>query len=63
MELLDEQLQSVEAKIAKRAEADEQARLLELVPGFGRYSEVAFNSLIGNVGRFKRPGSLGASSV
>ena len=40
-ELLDEQLETVEAKIAERAAADEQVKLLESVPGMGHYSAVA----------------------
>jgi transposase len=57
-ELLDEQLEVVEAKIAERAAADEQAKLLETVPGLGHYSAVAIASRIGNVERFKRADSL-----
>ena len=57
-ELLDEQLEAVEAKIAERAAADEQAKLLESVPGMGHYSAVAIASRIGNIERFKRPDSL-----
>ena len=57
-ELLDEQLEVVEAKIAERAAADEQAKLLESMPGMGHYSAVAIASRIGNIERFKRPDSL-----
>jgi len=57
-ELLDEQLQAVEAKIAERAAADEQVQLLESVPGMGHYSAVAIKSRIGDVDRFKHPDSL-----
>jgi transposase len=57
-ELLDAQLEVVDAKIAERAEADEQARLLESVPGIGHYSAVAIASRIGDIERFKRPDSL-----
>jgi transposase len=57
-ELLDEQLETVEAKIAERAAADEQVKLLETVPGIGHYSAVAIASRIGNVKRFKRADSL-----
>jgi transposase len=57
-ELLDAQLQVVEAKIAERAEDDEQVKLLESVPGLGHYSAVAIASRIGNVNRFRRPDSL-----
>jgi len=57
-ELLDGQLEVVEAKIAERAEADEQAKLLQSMPGLGRYSAVAIASRIGNINRFKRPDSL-----
>lgn len=46
-DLLDEQLEVVEAKIAERAEADEQAKLLESVPGIGHYSAVAIAGAIG----------------
>jgi transposase len=57
-ELSDAQLVVVEAKIAERAEADEQVKLLESVPGVGHYSAVAIASRIGNVDRFRRPDSL-----
>ncbi len=57
-ELLDEQLELVEAKIAERAAADEQVKLLETVPGMGHYSAVAIASRVGNIERFKRPDSL-----
>jgi transposase len=57
-ELLDGQLEVVEAKIAERAISDEQARLLESMPGMGHYSAVAIASRIGNIERFKRPDSL-----
>jgi transposase len=57
-ELSDAQLEVVEAKIAERAEADEQVKLLESVPGVGHYSAVAIASRIGNVDRFRRPDSL-----
>jgi transposase len=57
-ELLDDQLEVVEAKIAERAGDDEQVKLLESVPGMGHYSAVAIASRIGNVARFRRPDSL-----
>ena len=57
-ELLDEQLETVEAKLAERAAADEQVQLLESVPGLGHYSAVAISSRIGNVERFKHADSL-----
>jgi len=57
-ELLDEQMKVVEAKIAERAAADEQAKLLESIPGIGHYSAVAIASRIGDIERFKRPDSL-----
>jgi transposase len=57
-ELLDEQLATVEAKIAERAAADETVKLLESVPGLGHYSAVAISSRIGNIDRFQRPDSL-----
>jgi transposase len=57
-DLLDEQLEAVETKIAERAAADEQAKLLESMPGLGHYSAVAIASRIGNIERFKRPDSL-----
>ena len=57
-EQFDEQLEVVEAKIAERAEADEQVKLLESVPGMGHYSAVAIASRIGNIERFKGPDSL-----
>jgi len=56
--LFDEQLKVVETKIAERAAADEQVKLLESVPGLGHYSAVAIASRIGNIDRFKRPDSL-----
>jgi len=57
-DLLDGQLEVVEAKIAARAEADEEVKLLESVPGLGHYSAVAIVSRIGNIDRFRRPASL-----
>jgi transposase len=57
-ELLDGQLEVVDAKIAERAEADEQVKLLESMPGMGHYSAVAIASRIGDIERFKRPDSL-----
>jgi transposase len=57
-ELLDAQLEVVEAKIAERAADDEQVKLLESVPGLGHYSAVAIASRIGDIDRFKRPDSL-----
>lgn len=57
-ELFDQQLEVVEAKIAERAEADEQAKLLESMPGMGHYSAVAIASRIGDIERFRRPASL-----
>jgi len=56
--LLDEQLETTEAKIAERAAADEQVKLLESVPGLGHYSAVAISSRIGDIARFRRPDSL-----
>jgi transposase len=56
--LLDEQLERVEAKLAERAKANEQARLIESMPGMGHYSAVAIASRIGDIARFKRPDSL-----
>ena len=57
-ELLDGQLEVVEAKIAERAAGDAQVKLLESVPGLGHYSAVAIASRIGNIDRFRRPDSL-----
>ena len=57
-ELLDEQLETVAAKLAERATADERVKLLESVPGMGHYSAVAIASRIGGIERFKRPDSL-----
>jgi transposase len=57
-DLLDEQLEAVEAKIAERAAADERVKLLESMPGMGHYSAVAIASRIGDIERFKRPDSL-----
>ena len=57
-ELLDEQLEAVEVKIAERAANDEQVKLLESVPGLGHYSAVAISSRIGDVGRFEHADSL-----
>ena len=57
-DLLDSQLDVVEAKIAKRATADEQVQLLESIPGVGHYSAVAIRSRIGDIDRFKRADSL-----
>jgi len=57
-ELLDGQLEVVDAKIAERAEADQDAQLLESMPGMGHYSAVAVASRIGKIERFRRPASL-----
>jgi transposase len=57
-DLFDEQLKVVEARLAERAATDEEVKLLESVPGLGHYSAVAIASRIGNIERFKRPGSL-----
>jgi transposase len=57
-ELLDGQLEVMEAKIAERAANDEQVKLLESVPGLGHYSAVAISSRIGDVSRFKHADSL-----
>jgi transposase len=57
-ELLDTQLKIVETEIAKRAENNEAAELIESVPGIGHYSAVAIASRIGDIERFRRPSSL-----
>ena len=57
-ELIDAQLETVEAKIAERAIANESVQLLESVPGIGHYSAVAIASRIGDIERFKRADSL-----
>ncbi len=60
-ELLDEQLEAVEVKIAERAANDEQVKLLESVPGLGHYSAVAISSRIGErrpVQACRQPGEL-----
>jgi transposase len=57
-DLLDGQMEAVEAKLAERAAADEQAKLLETIPGIGHYGAVALASRIGDIGRFKGPDSL-----
>jgi transposase len=57
-ELLDEQLELAEARIAARACDDERVKLLESVPGLGHYSAVAIASRIGDINRFKHPDSL-----
>jgi transposase len=57
-ELLDGQLEVAEATLAERAQADEQAKLLQSMPGMGHYSAVAIASRIGNIERFQRPDSL-----
>jgi len=56
--MLDEQLKTVDEKISVRAESDEQARLLQSMPGIGEYSALAIASRIGGIERFERPGSL-----
>ena len=47
-EMLDGQLEVVEAKIAERAAADEQAKLLESMPGVGHYSAVGTSKGVGS---------------
>jgi transposase len=56
--LLEEQLKTVDEKIAARAAADERVQLLETVPGMAHYSALAIHSRIGNVERFKHADSL-----
>jgi len=56
--LLDEQLEEVAEKISARAETNEQARLLQSMPGIGEYSALAISSRVGGIERFKRPDSL-----
>ena len=56
--MLDEQLEEVDGKIGVRAATDEQAKLLQSMPGIGEYSALAIASRIGPIERFKRPGSL-----
>ncbi len=57
-ELLDEQLETVQTKLVERVAADEQARLLESVPGMGHYSALAIASRIGSIECFKHADSL-----
>jgi transposase len=57
-DLLDEQMETVDAQLAERAAADEQVQLLESVPGLGHYSAVAISSRIGDIDRFKHADSL-----
>jgi transposase len=57
-DMLDQQLEIVEGKIAERAVADEQAQLLQSIPGIGHYSALAIAARIGDIARFKRPDSL-----
>jgi transposase len=57
-DLLGEQLKALDVEIAERATADEQAELLESVPGFAHYTALAISSRIGDIERFKRPDSL-----
>jgi transposase len=57
-ELLDQQLEAVDKELAVRAEANEQAQLLQSMPGMGHYSAVAIVARIGNIERFQRPDSL-----
>jgi transposase len=56
--MFDEQLKAVDEKIGVRAKTDEQARLLQSMPGLGEYSALAIASRIGRIERFKHPGSL-----
>ena len=53
--MLDEQLEEVDGKICVRAATDEQAKLLQSMPGIGEYSALAIASRIGPIERFKRP--------
>ncbi|MGA2617762.1 MAG: IS110 family transposase [Thermoguttaceae bacterium] len=57
-DLLDQQLEVVEGKLAERAAADERAKLLQSIPGIGHYSAVTIASRIGNIDRFRQPDSL-----
>jgi transposase len=56
--LLDDQLLTIESRIAERGKADETAQLLGSIPGIGHYSAVAIASRIGDIERFPRPDSL-----
>lgn len=56
--ILDEQLKVVDEKISQRVATDEQAELLQSMPGLGEYSSLAISSRIGDINRFKQPGSL-----
>lgn len=56
--LLDEQLATVDAKIAERAVGNEEAEIIDSVPGISHYGAVAIASRIGGIDRFKRPDSL-----
>ena len=56
--LWDEQIEKVEAEIAKRQAKSKTAAILATIPGCGAYGSLALASRIGPIERFPRPGSL-----
>jgi transposase len=56
--LWDEQLAALDQQILLRAKDDEQAKLLQSVPGLAAFSALAIASRIGDIERFPRPSSL-----
>jgi transposase len=55
---LEEQLVTLEAKIAERAISHPQAQLLRTTPGVGLFMSLAIAARIGNIERFATPRSL-----
>jgi transposase len=56
--LWEQQLAAVETRIAERQVQDEDALLLQTIPGFSQYSSLAVSSRLGPIADFPRPASL-----
>lgn len=57
-ELWNEQLETLEETIKQRVQEHETAQVLTSMPGISAYSGLALGSRIGDIERFRRPGSL-----
>ena len=57
-ELWNQQLKTLDDRIAQRVQKHEAAQILISMPGISAYSGLALGSRIGDIQRFPRPGSL-----
>ena len=57
-ELWNQQLKTLDDTITERVQKHETAQVLISMPGVAAYSSLALASRIGDIGRFRRPGSL-----